>query len=434
MGDVVEHEGAAMKIAIVTSFPDGAAAKSSIAYYTKTILDPLRDGPDEFVILADAATDDDIGTTQQYASNMTIRRCWRFGHFAPFQIFREAMRHDVDALHLEYDVYLFGGVVAAVILPFLLKLLHLLRGMDIVATLHGVVSQKVVTREMLRENGFVFPYSRIGKAGFFSIYTLFNWACDRIIVLELKLAEILEDEYGVPREKLFVCLHPLMHVGRRPDRADARARRGIGNGRVALFFGYASYYKGLDVLLDAYVLARQELGDLELHLVASRHPRLRGNVRYEEFYAAFKEKAERCGAKLYDFVPEEELADLLASADVVVLPYTLAYGASGALNAVFAARKPVLVSTFARFDGALDCQTFEAKPADCARSIVDYFEKYQALLPQRLEAIAHMRDPDVIAQANQNVRCGRPSPRPFENGHAWAPVPDAPAIERSEAR
>ena len=81
---------------------------------------------------------------------------------------------------------------------------------------------------------------------------------------------------------------------------------------------------------------------------------------------------------MYDFVPEPQLADFLAAADVVVLPYTAAYGASGALNAVLAARKSVLVSTLVRFDGALDCQTFAPDPSDCARAIVAFFTRKPA--------------------------------------------------------
>jgi glycosyltransferase involved in cell wall biosynthesis len=399
-----------MKIAVVTSFPDHGASKSGIAYFAKTVLDPLVGSSDEFIVLADAADAAPLGTTEQYAPNVTIRRCWRFGYFAPFQILKEALRHRVDALHLEYDVYLYGGVVAALILPFVLKLIRLATKAKIVTTLHGVVSQRVVTREMLRENGFVLPYSRIGKAGFYTIYTLFNWASDRIIVLEIKLGEILETEYGVRREKLFVCPHPLMYDSPRPSMAEARRRCAIGDGRVALFFGYASYYKGLDVLLDAVELARRSIGPIDLRLVASRHPRLRGNPRYEEFYDAFKARAAEIGAHLYDFVPEELLSDLLAAADVVVLPYTAAYGASGALNAVFAARRPVLVSSYVRFDGASDSQVFEPTASECADAIVAFYREHRAALEAKVEDIAHMRNVGVIAEAMQDVRCGRKMP------------------------
>ncbi|MGA8533624.1 MAG: glycosyltransferase, partial [Candidatus Tumulicola sp.] len=388
-----------MKIGIVTPFPESGVVKSAIAYYTQTILDPLRGGSDEFVVFADGGR---LGDREQYASNVTVRRSWKFGYFAPFQILRAALRHRVDVLHLEYDVYLYGGVVSALLLPLVLRTVRALRGTQIVTTLHGVVSQRVVTREMLRENGFVLPYSRIGRAGFSTIYRLFNWASDRIIVLEVKLGEILESEYGVPRAKLHVCPIPLMHEGRRPAMREARERCGIGEGRVVLFFGYASYYKGIDVLLDALGPVRNELSDVALHVVAGRHPRLRGNARYETFYEGLRAKASAAGARMHEFVPEAQLADLLAAADVVVLPYTATYGASAALNTVFAARKPVLVSTFVRFDGALDCQTFPPERDACARAIVDFFEKNERRLVEGVEDIARMRDVAVIARLIQD--------------------------------
>jgi glycosyltransferase involved in cell wall biosynthesis len=268
---------------------------------------------------------------------------------------------------------------------------------------------------MLRENGFVLPYSGIGRAGFATIYRLFNWASDRIIVLEVKLAEILESEYGVPRAKLYVCPIPLMHEGRRPKMRDARERCAIGEENVVLFFGYASYYKGLDVLLDALPEVCNAVPDLALHIVAGRHPRLRGNPRYETFYDGLRAKASAAGAHMHEFVPEAQLADLLAAADVVVLPYTATYGASAALNTVFAARKPVLVSTFVRFDGALDNQTFVPTRGACARAIVDFFAKNRRVLAGRVEDIARMRDVAVIARQIQDVRCGR---RPLDAGIA----------------
>lgn len=395
-----------MKVGIVTPFPDGGLAKSAIAYYSRTILDPLVGNGDRFVIFADADAGELLGTAREYASNVVVRRCWKFGLLAAFQILFATLRDPVDVLHLEYDVYLYGGVVAALLLPLVLRILGL-RGTQIVTTLHGVVSRRVVTREMLRENGFVLPYSRIGRAGFTTIYRLFDWASDRIVVLEVELANILEADYGVPRAKMSVCPLPLMHDRDRPDVAQARRRCGISEGKVVVFFGYASYYKGIDLLIDAFARARQQLPDLALHVIAGRHPRLSGNPRYESFYEALRAKAAAGGARMYDFIPEPQLADFLAAADVVVLPYTAAYGASAALNAVLAARKPVLVSRLVRFAGALECQTFAPDADDCARAIVEYFAHNAPSLEMRVEEIARGRDVAVIAAAIHDVRLGQ---------------------------
>ncbi|HEY1681864.1 MAG TPA: glycosyltransferase [Candidatus Tumulicola sp.] len=431
MAGRVEYQGVAMNVGIVTTFPeDHSVGKSGVAAYVQTILDPLLgDRGDTFVILADTIDDGRLGAEEQYAPNVTVRRCWRFGHTSPLQILAEAMRHRFDVLHVEWEPYLFGGVVASLLLPFVLAAVRA-RGTRIVTTVHSVVPLSMVTREMLRENGFVLPYSRIGRLGFKTIYGLLNWASDRLIVLDVELATVLEREYLVRPSKLFVCPLPLMHETARPDMREARRRLGIGDDKVALFFGYASYYKGLDVLLDALDIARRTIPDITLHIIAGQHPRLRGEARYEAFYRRLRERASASGAVWHDrYVPEPQLAEFMSAADVIVLPYTVAYGASSPLHAAFAARKPVLVSTYLRFEGALPCQLFAPDARSCAAALVDYFERNAQAISDRVEDIARMHDRAVIARMIHDVRTGRPC-----NEAAYVPPPPATTTTSTERR
>jgi glycosyltransferase involved in cell wall biosynthesis len=400
-----------MKVGVVTSLPDGDEHKSGIAYYSRTILEPLAGISDELVIFSDAP-----GETP--SSNVRVVRCWRFGHLAPFQILRALLRNPVDVLHVEYDVYLYGGVVVAMLLPFVLGCFRRYRGVEVTTTLHGVVSQSTVTGGMLRQNGFVLPFSAIGRWGFTAMYRLFDWASDRLIVLEGGRAETLERDYHVPAKKISVVPLPLMHEHARPEKSEARRRCGVGGERLVLYFGYASYYKGLGTLLDAFPAARTDCESLRLKIVAGRHPRLQGNARYEAFYARLRERAGEVGAEFYDFLPESELVELLAAADVVVLPYAAAYGASAALNTAIAARRPVLVSKRIRFDGALPCQVFEPNASACAEAICAFFSQHAATLNDRTEALAESRDVTVISHAIHNVRCGRPQVRAIVRSHA----------------
>jgi glycosyltransferase involved in cell wall biosynthesis len=255
----------------------------------------------------------------------------------------------------------------------------------------------------------VLPFSAIGRLGFRTIYRLFDWASDRIIVLDLQLATVLEREYGVSRSKLFVCPLPLMHETPRPDPREARRRCGMSDGKILLFFGYSSYYKGLDVLLDALDIVRKTIPDVELYVLAGRHPRLRGEARYEAFYQRLRRRARASRAIWHDrYVSEEELAEFMSAADVIVLPYTVAYGASSPLHAAFAARKPVLVSNYLRFEGALPCQTFSPDARSCAAALIDYFHYNAPAIAARVERIARLHDRAVIAKMIQDVRRGEP--------------------------
>lgn len=388
-----------MRIGILTSLPGGGEPKSGIAYYSQTILAALDDCPDELIIFADESSED--------IPNATVLRCWRFGVRSALHILRALMRNRIDALHVEYDVYLYGGVASALLLPLVLQYVRLRRGIRVVTTLHGVVPRDVITRKMLSRGGFVLPFTVLGRLGFSVMYRLFDWATDSLIVLEEWRAKVLERDYGVPSGKIHVVPLPLMHDCPRPSKEEARARCGVVARNHMLYFGYASYYKGLDVLLDAFRSAQQDCEDLALTIVAGRHPRLAGKPRYERFYAALRERALAEGAVFHDFLPERQLVDVLAAADVVVLPYTDAYGASGALNTAIAARRPVLVSRHIGFDGALPCQIFESNAPACARAILAFFSEHAEMLNARTEALARGRDARTISRIIHSIRCGR---------------------------
>jgi glycosyltransferase involved in cell wall biosynthesis len=394
-----------VRVGVVTSLPDGTECrKSGIAYYSQAVLEPLEDTvDDEIVVFADGLGEE----AEESRGNLHVVRCWRFGHLAPFQILRAVLAADVEALHVEYDVYLYGGVVAAFVLPFVLRFVGAIRNIPVTVTMHGVVPRRNVTRTMLKENGFVLPFTWIGRFGFTAMYELFDWASTRIVVLEPALAQTLANDYGVSPAKLYCVPIPLMHDGTRPTREEARARCNVNGARMILYFGYASYYKGLDVAIEAFERLRESWPDVELHLIASRHPRRNGDPRYEAYYEALRERAAAAGAALHDFVPEQRLVDMLAAADVVVLPYIGAYGASAALNTAIAARRPVLASTFVRFDGALPCQIFEPNARACEAALRAFFSEHRAVLEERTERLARTRGVERIGRMIHEIRCGR---------------------------
>jgi hypothetical protein len=122
-----------------------------------------------------------------------------------------------------------------------------------------------------------------------------------------------------------------------------------------------------------------------------------------------RDRARASGAIWEDrYVSEEELAEFMSAADVIVLPYTAAYGASSPLHAAFAARKSVLVSTYLRFEGALPCQTFSPDARSCAAALIAFFEDNAPAILGRVEQIARMHDRAVIAQMVRAVRNGEP--------------------------
>ncbi len=112
--------------------------------------------------------------------------------------------------------------------------------------------------------------------------------------------------------------HPLYdNFGDKIPKQEARAKLGIGiNEKVLLFFGFIRTYKGLDILLDALALLKNDLPDIKL-LVAG------------EFYEneqSYKEQIVRLGIAdnllLHtNFIADKDIASYFGAADLVVQPY-----------------------------------------------------------------------------------------------------------------
>jgi len=135
---------------------------------------------------------------------------------------------------------------------------------------------------------------------------------------------VLKDLENIAPEKKAICVaHPLYDsFGERINREDARKRLGIGNDQtILLFFGFIRKYKGLDLLLEAMKLLKEQYevagNPLPTLLIAG------------EFYDARKkvdEQIKKLGIEdllimKTTFIPDNEVKFYLCAADVVIQPY-----------------------------------------------------------------------------------------------------------------
>jgi D-inositol-3-phosphate glycosyltransferase len=132
----------------------------------------------------------------------------------------------------------------------------------------------------------------------------------------------------------------LHSIGEVPAQEEARAQIGLPDGaRVLLFFGQIKEVKGLDVLLRAMPRLVEEFPDAVL-LIAGRV--------WKDDFRRYQEQIDALGIAgnsvlRIRFIPEPEVADYYAAADVVVLPYRRIYQ-SGVLLMAMSYGKPVVVS------------------------------------------------------------------------------------------
>lgn len=164
---------------------------------------------------------------------------------------------------------------------------------------------------------------------------------DRIVVHNNVSRQELET-LGVPPAKISVIPHGnyLNNMHKAPPTAEARHTLGIDtSSRVILFFGQIKDAKGLDLLIRALPVVAREVPEVVL-LIAGR-PWKTEFARYDTLIDELRVRA-KCRLHI-GFVPDNEVADYYAAADVVALPYRRIYQ-SGVILLAMSYGKAVVAS------------------------------------------------------------------------------------------
>lgn len=153
---------------------------------------------------------------------------------------------------------------------------------------------------------------------------------DRLIALTEHVKREIVSRYEFAGTKIDVIPHGAFHyneVATRPRQAPS------GRPWRLLFYGRIKKYKGLDLLLSAFRELRSVRGDLELLIVGS------GDV------SPYKSFADGLPGIKFDirWVPEDEVAKVIAMGDVLVAPYTEA-SQSGSVAVAFGSGVPVVAT------------------------------------------------------------------------------------------
>ena len=168
--------------------------------------------------------------------------------------------------------------------------------------------------------------------------------------------------------------HPIYdHYGERMTKKEACAALGLDdkNGYM-LFFGLVRAYKGLDVLLDAFGLIKDQLPTVQL-IIAGEFYEDEEKYRTQIAANGLKERV----LLRNEFIPDGDLRKYFGAADLIVQPYKTATQ-SGVTQVAFHFEKPMLVTNVGGLGEIVHdhkmgyaCEpTAEAIAAD----IVDYFQ------------------------------------------------------------
>jgi glycosyltransferase involved in cell wall biosynthesis len=240
-------------------------------------------------------------------------------------------------VHLQWEMFLYGGAGA---LRGLVPSLYGLRQSPspLVTTMHQVLDPATIDRTTtsLHRVGVPAPLARVGIG---TVQRAIAAASDVTVVHEQAFRRVVPGatviNHGIERPPSI-------------DRVAARRRLELdpfGRRLVVLCFGFLAPYKGLELVADAAALAGP---DVQIVFAGGEHPRMHGDSYSGELSTRGNGRPRFTG-----WVPDDDVADWFAAADVALFSYPKPFAASGALALALAHGTPVLLSpAMARCVGA----------------------------------------------------------------------------------
>ena len=231
--------------------------------------------------------------------------------------------NDLVCLQHEYGIY--GGNAGRHILTLLRKL-----KMPIVTTLHTVLREPDANQKMVLDE-----IARLS---------------DRMVVMSDLAAQLLNEVYAIPREKIDVIPHgvpdlPFMDPNYFKDKFGTEGKF------VLLTFGLLSPNKGIENVIQALpaILAKQPNVVYIVSGVTHPHIRRQEGERYREELQALAEQLGVSDHVIFNnrFVSAEELIEHVGAADIYITPYRHeAQAVSGTLAIALGAGKAIVSTPY----------------------------------------------------------------------------------------
>ena len=332
-----------MKIAHVTLYPPRGGkhvSTSGVASYSKNLVTGLAEDGDQQVVICEKTIDDE----NYREDGIEVHRVFKKDPTFIVKIHTALKQASPDVVHIQQELALFGGIATAYLLQWLV---FLWRDRTVI-TLHGVVDPNKIDAAFVKENNSKLPVWLVRLAFKIIYLPLVRWPA-KIIVHEEYFKKILIKSYGVRPEKIVVVPHGVEPL-QTTDQDDARQELGVpAKANVALFMGYATGYKGLDLLIEGFARYAEQNKNAYLLIGAGKHPKLHDDPTYLKEYARLQQKAALLLPKTqYDwrgFIDEKDITAYYSASDVSLYPYTTAMSSSGPMSLAIGYEKPFLVSS-----------------------------------------------------------------------------------------
>lgn len=360
-------------VLVISGWPeDSGQAQNNygIAWYTKETTMPIaKKYGQKFVILSETNHDNRPKTFAN--GKILVLRIFDQKHPSLFPRILKWLTvfNKIDRVFVHSEFCTNGGIKNFVLLIPFLALIKLF-GKKITYFAHNVVTDLTGIAPHLNLNKQSLFFMLL-NTGIRYYYRLLGFITNKIVVMDDEMKRRLT-QY-MPENKIISTPFWIKDSGKSISKQSARRKLGISRDKfVLLYFGFITWYKGADWLIDQVKRAtfRKKNKNVELILAGGEAWSLKDKLYYQKYYQSQLDKTKGCrNIRITGFVNDSDINSYFAAADVAVFPYRGLIGSSGAITYAIANRKPFLVS--AKMKQALYNPDYQAALAETGLNAED---------------------------------------------------------------
>ncbi|MBI2414256.1 glycosyltransferase [candidate division WWE3 bacterium] len=338
-------------VIVVTSYPEVVGKSlsniSGVATYSFHMLPSftalLNKSDRNLIIIADK-----IGGKNSHRlenENSLLLRVWQRKSLGVFREILNAIGKftKVKKILFHFEFNMFADAYVTGLLPWYLFILKL-RGKEVTILMHQVVEDLSnlsghlnIKRGSLRMLTLSFLLNTYTK--------LLCLSSSKIIVHDEVLKQRLKK---IVKKEVFVVPHGLGEYTHVADQNTSREHLEIKKSKfVVLCFGFLTWYKGSDWIVDEFInyFKRTKDTSVQLILAGGKSATLSGHSNYDAYYDSLVNKVLAYPTiKITGYIPESEVKYYYGASDIVVLPYRFQMSASGPFSIGLSMERPFLLS------------------------------------------------------------------------------------------
>jgi glycosyltransferase involved in cell wall biosynthesis len=349
--DLLKKYNLSTSLAIIANFPVSKAGElhnlTGVAWYTYNLApnfkSRLAKSNRKLIIFAEKTSANE--EVYEY-DDMLIVRCWKKGDPLVFVALEESLSqfNHVKKVFLQFEFNMYGEAFTSGLFPFFV-LFSKLKGRDVTLLLHQVLNDLKDLGDHLGLKKKTLKYY-IYQTFFRKFFQLVVPWTGKTIVHDQFLKEKLQTMVKHP---VFVVPLGLTNKAKVCSLIEARKALKIQKGDfVVLCFGFLTWYKGSDWIINKFVEFFNQTGDTKIKLIMAggKSANLEGKRFYENYYDKLVARAQKSpNISITGYIKEENVAHYFCSADAVILPYRVHMSASGPFAHALAFDRPFLLST-----------------------------------------------------------------------------------------